>query len=73
MSENVQQEIMDLQAQLAFQEDTIKSLNDEMSEQGKLILALSRKISSLESKLEEVAQDLSPNSSFSEQEVPPHY
>lgn len=73
MSNDNQQKLIDLQAQLAFQEDTIQALNDELVQQGKLILTLSRKVNILESKLDDMAHSVSPKSSNNDSEVPPHY
>ncbi|MEM1113815.1 MAG: SlyX family protein [Pseudomonadota bacterium] len=64
----------DLQSQLAFQEDTVQSLNDAVASQQQQLMLLQRQLELLKQRQDEQAQllDQASNSPTGD-EPPPHY
>lgn len=74
MSENkesLEQQVIDLQSQLAFQEHTIRDLDAALAEQQRDILLLRRQLELLQQRQEEQAMQVTTENSV--QEKPPHY
>ncbi len=62
--------VMELETRLAFQDDTIQTLNDELVEQQRIIERLQLQISALAKRQE----DMQSGFGMSEEEAPPpHY
>lgn len=74
MSDNrqssLEQALIDLQTRLAFQEDTLQSLNDVVADHQREIGDIRRQVGALIDQLEQVLSDLE---SGTEDERPPHY
>ncbi|QFU76226.1 SlyX family protein [Halioglobus maricola] len=70
--EQVQQQLIELQSQLAFQDDTIASLNEALTEQQQEILVLRRQMTLLKQRQDEQAATLGSGEAPT-QEKPPHY
>lgn len=71
--EQLQQQVIDLQSQLAFQEDTIAALNEALTEQQQEILVLRRQMTLLKQRQDEQAASIEAGSGATVQEKPPHY
>ena len=72
--QELQDQVAELQAQLAFQEETVRDLDDALAAQQKELLWLRRQIELLQSRHEEfVAQRGEPESLSIVDEKPPHY
>ena len=69
--ESLEQQVIDLQSQLAFQEDTIRDLDAALAEQQRDILLLRRQLQLLQHRLEEQTMQVTTENSV--QEKPPHY
>jgi len=69
--ESLEQQVIDLQSQLAFQEDTIRDLDAALAEQQRDILLLRRQLELLQQRQEEQAMQVTTENSV--QEKPPHY
>lgn len=65
--------MLDLQTKLAYQEDTVQTLNDIVSDQQKDIVQLKAQVHSLIDELRSVLSGLDTGTINPEQEVPPHY
>jgi SlyX protein len=65
--------MVDLQSKIAFQEDTVQTLNDVVSEQQKDILLLKAQVHSLIDELRAVLSGLDSGGISNENETPPHY
>lgn len=73
MSEQeLNQRITQLESQLAFQENTIDSLDACLAQQQQSLLLLEKKLSLMEARMREEAQGQGAVE-FKEQELPPHY
>ena len=70
--EQLRQQLVDLQSQFAFHEDTVNSLNGALAEQQKEILTLQRQVSLLKQQQDEQAMQLD-QSAPAANEKPPHY
>jgi SlyX protein len=68
--DNMQQQLVAVQSQLAFQEDTMRELHEALARQQQEILLLRRQIQLLKQRLDEQVVDLEPG--FVDQK-PPHY
>jgi SlyX protein len=68
--DNMQQQLVAVQSQLAFQEDTMRELHEALARQQQEILLLRRQIQLLKQRLDEQAVDFEPG--FVDQK-PPHY
>lgn len=71
--EELQQDIIELQAKVAFQEDTIQSLNETIALQDKAIHLLNSKLVRWESRLDEIAYAMDADSPTGVEPPPPHY
>lgn len=71
----LEQQIIDLQTQSAFQEDTLHALNNVVSEQQKDILQLKAQLQKVLGELKSVMNDADygDNNRLLEDERPPHY
>ncbi len=69
--ESLEQQVIDLQSQLAFQEDTIRDLDAALAEQQRDILLLRRQLQLLQQRQEEQTMQVTTENSV--QEKPPHY
>ncbi|MFT4518611.1 MAG: SlyX protein [Halioglobus sp.] len=68
------QQVMELQGQMAFQEDAIRALDDAMATQQQEILLLRRQIELLKQRQEEqTAADEAGGGGMDGNERPPHY
>ncbi len=70
--ETLKQQVMDLQAQLAFQEDTISGLDAALAQQQQEILLLRRQLELLHERMQEQARG-AQDGVAAEGEKPPHY
>ena len=72
---NTQEQLIELQTQLAFQEDLLQALNDVVTKQQSQIDALQRELLSNRDKLTHVLENLpAPGEGGSnDNERPPHY
>lgn len=66
-------QMMEIQSQLAFQEDTIATLNEALVEQQQEILTLRRQLALLKQRQDEQAVQLDQGGGAPAQEKPPHY
>ncbi|MBC2655857.1 SlyX family protein [Pseudomonas sp. MSSRFD41] len=62
--------VTDLESRLAFQDDTIQALNDELVAQHKVLERLQLQMTAMLKRQEEMAGQFS---SFEEEVPPPHY
>lgn len=70
---SLQDQIDDLQAQLAFQEDAIEQLNKVVTKQDALIRKMEQRFLLIGEKIEDMEAKL-PNRAFNPiDEIPPHY
>ncbi|MDX1705338.1 SlyX family protein [Pseudidiomarina sp.] len=65
--------IADLESQLAFQEDTIETLNQLLTRQSDLLHELQRKVTVLGERFQQVQEHSSTASTNPDDERPPHY
>lgn len=68
---SLEQALVDLQTRLAFQEDTLQSLNDVVADHQREIGDIRRQVGALIDQLEQVLSDL--DAGDVENERPPHY
>ncbi len=68
----VQQQLEELQSQMAFQEDTVAALNEALAAQQQEILTLQRQLALLKQRLDEQALQIADGPAESEPK-PPHY
>ncbi len=71
-SDEWQRQLVDLQSQVAFQEDALQALNDALAEQQREILMLRRQVELLKQRQDEQAAQLDDAGSPVD-EKPPHY
>ena len=70
----MQKQIEELQIKFSFQEETLKELNDVISDQGKELLQLKSEIRNIQLELQNERQVLKTLDQASiENELPPHY
>ncbi len=67
------EQLEDLQMKVAYQEDVIQSLNDELIKQGSLIVRLDEQVQLLNQKLKHAEDNVGQNEGKSFDERPPHY
>ena len=70
---SLEQALIDLQTRLAFQEDTLQSLNDVVADHQKEIGDIRRQVGALIDQLEQVLVELDAGAASGEGERPPHY
>ncbi|GAA0202780.1 MULTISPECIES: SlyX family protein [Kangiella] len=71
--DSLQNQIDELQAKVAFQDDTIDQLNRIVTKQDEVIRLLQSKFSIIGDKIQDIESNL-PNKPFNpNDEVPPHY
>ncbi len=70
--DDIQEEIIELQTRLAFQEDSLNQLNQVVTEQSALIDQLRQQLRALAEKYEDL-RDTQRQGGAAEQEPPPHY
>ena len=68
---SIEEQLIDLQTQVAFQDDTIQTLNDALSSQQIEIEKLTRMVKIINGQLKQFAPDQA--SSPSDEPPPPHY
>ncbi len=75
MSENtsLEAQLQELQAQFAFQEDTVTSLNEALAVQQREILLLKEELALLKQRLKEQGDTLADMAGAPADERPPHY
>ena len=71
--DTLKEDMVELQSQMAFQEDTIQALNEAMATQQQEILTLRRQLELLKQRQEEQAAASDPVSDGPGDERPPHY
>lgn len=71
-SAELQQQVEELQSQLAFQEDTVSALNTAFAAQQREILTLQRQVALLKQRLDEQALQIGDAGPGAD-EKPPHY
>lgn len=71
--EKLAESLVELQSQVAFQEDMMSSLNDALTEQQREVLLLRRQVELLKQRLEEQALSSDPVAAPAGHERPPHY
>jgi SlyX protein len=72
--DTLKEQMMDLQSQLAFQEDAVKSLDEALALQQQEILLLRRQLELLrQQQLEQATQNEESNGANPVDEKPPHY
>ncbi|MEG4314194.1 SlyX family protein [Pseudomonas sp. FIP_A4] len=67
---NVESRIADLEARLAFQDDTIQTLNDVLVEQRRLVDRMQLQLQALARRLEEMQSSIGGEG---DEAPPPHY
>jgi SlyX protein len=67
---SLEDRVTDLESQLAFQDDTIQSLNDVLAAQQRVVERLQLQMAALLKRQEEMAGQFE---SFEEEAPPPHY
>ncbi|MEX1033204.1 MAG: SlyX family protein [Cellvibrionaceae bacterium] len=72
MAEPLDNQIIELQTRIQFQEDALNKLDEVVIRQGELVDRLGRKITELEDKLEQMRYEQSSPQASSD-EKPPHY
>ncbi|NVJ65696.1 MAG: SlyX family protein [Gammaproteobacteria bacterium] len=71
--EQIEQQLEDLQTQVAFQDDTIEQLNKVITKQDAIIRKMEEKFLAIGEKLQDMQSQM-PNKPFNPaDELPPHY
>ena len=71
--QDVSDQLVELQSQVAFQEDTIAALNEALAGQQQEILVLREQLTLLKQRLEEQAAQIDQGAPAAADEKPPHY
>lgn len=71
--ENSGDRLEELESRLAFQDDHVGQLNDVVARQDRLIADLQLRISSLERRIEDLAESAASAGDGAGHEAPPHY
>lgn len=71
--QELSQQLVDLQSRVAFQEDTLQALNDQLVEQGAMLQTQSLHIQLLNKKINDLMQQLEHLDGPIKTERPPHY
>ena len=69
--DDIKKQLVEVQSQLAYQEDAVRELNDALSQQQQEILLLRRQLQLLKQRQDE--QGPGPAASGAGEEKPPHY
>lgn len=69
-TEDIRQQLLEVQTQMAFQEDTMRELNDALALQQREILVLRRQLQLLKQRQDEQVAGQVPGET---EEKPPHY
>ncbi|HKJ17005.1 MAG TPA: SlyX family protein [Xanthomonadales bacterium] len=72
-SMNTVDRLEELESRLVFQDDLVEQLNDVVARQDRLIADLQIRISTLEKRLEDLADGAASSGDGDGFEVPPHY
>ncbi|MGI1680215.1 MAG: SlyX family protein [Cellvibrionaceae bacterium] len=72
MSDEIQNQIIELETKIQFQDDAIHKLDDELAQQNELIDVLTRRLSFLEDKVKDLSVERDNPATITE-ERPPHY
>ncbi|MGH1471057.1 MAG: SlyX family protein [Cellvibrionaceae bacterium] len=72
MPNEIQDQLIELETKIQFQDDVIHKLDAELIQQNELIDLLTRRLSLLEEKIKELAVDRESPSTITD-EKPPHY
>lgn len=67
------QRLADLESQLAFQEDTIETLNQLITQQANQLDELQHKFSMVINRVQQLHDNQGPNNTNPADEIPPHY
>lgn len=67
------QRLADLESQLAFQEDTIETLNQLLTQQAAQLDELQRKFSVVINRVQQLHDNQGPSSTNPADDIPPHY
>lgn len=70
---NMEDQIIELQSRVSFQEDTLQQLNQVVANQDRTIVELQSQVRSLVEKLQDVVFDLEQQHTSTGRERPPHY
>lgn len=70
---DINRQLVDLQSRVAFQEDTLQALNDQLVEQGALLQTQSLQIQLLNKKINDLVLQLENLEGPAKIERPPHY
>ena len=70
--EALKQQLVDLQSQVAFQDDTVSALNEALSQQQQEIITLRRQLTLLKQRQDEQALQIGEGGPPADQK-PPHY
>lgn len=73
MTEQIQEQLIDIETKLQFQEDTIQQLDKVIVQQQTAIKELSRRLELLEKKAQEPNASTDASSHSDHDEKPPHY
>ncbi len=71
--DNTQEQIIELQARLAFQEDSLNQLNQVVTEQSALIDQLRQQVRALAEKYEDLRDTQRHGGGLPDNQPPPHY
>lgn len=71
--EDYEQQIIELQAKAAYQEDLLQSLSQMVADQDKVIRRLDSQVKRWESRLDDMAYTIESGSSTGTEPPPPHY
>ncbi|MBT4522278.1 MAG: SlyX family protein [Halieaceae bacterium] len=67
------QQLVEMQSQMAFHEDTVRALNDALAQQQQEIIILRRQLELLKQRQEEQASGSDQRALSATDERPPHY
>lgn len=72
-NENLEEQLIDLQSRVAYQEDTLQQLNAVIADQDAYIRALQVQMQALAKKLDDLSYSVEQRDSRPVDEKPPHY